>query len=289
MILAQNIKQLVVKLLVATTAIVIAIALFRWALLPAMQWLFQLEDNTVAIVRRAGIFACVVLAYWAYVRFYEKRQAAELRIAPLGIVAGACSGAAIIALISLLLFTFGIYEIKSYLGLEHALLGVAGVILVAATIEEIVFRGVLFLALEKAWGTVPALWLQSLLFSVLHIANVDPQIGAAELVMTVISGTLLGAFWTLIFIQSRNIWVVTANHAAWNFAIVLTGLPLSGLDEWTAFAPIESSYQGPNWLSGGAVGPEDSIVTVIAVTGIMIGLVFWAKKTNKFVQRSSGT
>lgn len=289
MVLNQNIKQLLVKLLVATAAIVIAIALFRWALLPAVQWLFQFEEHTIAIIRRTGIFVSVVLAYWAYVRFYERRQANELRIAPVAIAIGAISGAAIIALISLFLFALGVYEIKSYQGLDHALLGVAGVILVAATIEEVVFRGVLFLALEKAWGTISALWLQSVLFSILHIANMDSQMGAPELVMTVISGTLLGAFWTLIFIQTRNIWVVTANHAAWNFAIVLTGLPLSGLDEWTAVAPIVSTYQGPNWLSGGVVGPEDSIITVIAVTGIMIGLAFWAKKTNKFVKQASGT
>ncbi|MBU1620947.1 MAG: CPBP family intramembrane metalloprotease [Gammaproteobacteria bacterium] len=289
MIFNQTIKQLLVKLLVATAAIVIAIALFRWLLLPAVQWLFQFGEQTIAIIRRAGIFVSVVLAYWAYVRFYERRQANELRIAPVAIAIGAISGAAVIALISLVLFAFGVYEIKSYQGLDHALLGVAGVILVAATIEEIVFRGVLFLALEKTWGTVPALWLQSLIFSVLHIANMDPQMGVPELVMTVISGTLLGAFWTLIFIQTRNIWVVTANHAAWNFTIVLTGLPLSGLGDWTAVAPIVSTYQGPNWLSGGVVGPEDSIVTVLVVIGIMLGLVVWAKKTNKFVKQASGS
>lgn len=289
MILNHNIKQVLVKLLVATTALVITIALFRWSLLPAVQWLFQLDEHTIAIIRRTGIFVSVVLAYWAYVRFYERRQANELRIAPVAIAVGAISGAAIIALISLFLFTLGVYEIKSYQGLDHALLGVAGVILVAATIEEIVFRGILFLALEKAWGTVPALWLQSLIFSVLHIANMDSQMGVSELVMTVISGTLLGAFWTLIFVQTRNIWVVTANHAAWNFAIVLTGLPLSGLDDWAGVAPIQSTYQGPNWLSGGVVGPEDSIITVVAVIAIIVGLVLWAKKTNKFVKRFSGT
>jgi hypothetical protein len=50
----------------------------------------------------------------------------------------------------------------------------------------------------------PALWLQSLLFAVAHIENLG------------------------------------VHHAAWNFTIILTGLPLSGLGDWIALAPIAS-------------------------------------------------
>lgn len=278
-----RVKHLIIKLLIATSALVAAVAVFRWVLLPGIQSVFQVSDSAVISLRRVGIFCCVVLTYWAYVRFYEKRHALELRIAPLKIALGATFGAAIISLVSLFLFAIGVYEITAYQGLSSHLLGIAGVIIIAATIEEVLFRGVLFQALEQAWGTVAALWLQSLIFSVLHIANLDPNMGTPELVMTVISGTLIGAFWTLLFIQSRNIWVVSFNHAAWNFAIVLTGLPLSGLDDWRVDAPITSTYHGPNWLTGGIVGPEDSIVTVLLIAVIFGGMLLWARKTKRFL------
>ena len=284
----QRVKQLVAKLLVATTAIVIAVVVFRWGLLAGIQSLFQLDESTVTVIRRMGLFCCVVLTYWAYVSFYEKRQASELRPAPIRIAAGAFFGAAVITLVSLILFATGVYQLQAYHGFNTALLGVAGVILVAATIEEVVFRGILFQALEQTWGTVPALWLQSLLFSVLHIANLDTAMGTAELVMTVISGTLIGAFWTLVFIQSRNLWVVSLNHAAWNFAVVLTGLPLSGLDDWGSVAPVESTYHGPNWLTGGGVGPEDSVITVVVVTILLVVMVLWARKTQRFIKPVTG-
>lgn len=276
-----RLKKLLNKLAVASAAIVAAVVLFRWALLPGTSMLLNLGPDTLSILRRAGVLCCVILAYFAYVRFYERRQASELRIAPLPMIIGALSGAAVIALVSLFLFSIGTYEVTTYRGFDPALLGVAGFILVAATIEEFVFRGVLFQALEHAWGTIPALWLQSLFFSVLHIANLDSNTGTMAIVVSVVSGTLIGAFWTLIFILSRNLWVVALNHAAWNFAVVLTGLPLSGLDDWRAVAPLESTYQGSAWLTGGVVGPEDSLITVLVVIAIVVGMVLWSHKTNR--------
>lgn len=103
------------------------------------------------------------------------------------------------------------YKVTSYRGLQAGLLDIAFVILAAATIEEIVFRAVLFVALARRWGTVNTLWLQSLLFSVLHIANLEHTVTTVDLVVTVVSGTLIGLFWTLLFIYTRNVWLVAAN------------------------------------------------------------------------------
>lgn len=43
-----------------------------------------------------------------------------------------------------------------------------------------------------------------------------------------VSVTMLGLLWAGVFILTRNLWVVVANHAAWNFTILLSGVPLSG-------------------------------------------------------------
>ncbi len=278
-----KLRGVLLKLLIAAVLIGGAIALFRFGLLPLLGKLLSLGESELAALRRGGILVCLLLGYWGYVHVAEKRRPTELGLKPASIALGALLAVAMIALASMLLFASGVYQLNEYRGFSSALFGVAGVILVAATIEEVVFRGVMFQALESAWGTVPALWLQSLIFSVLHIANLDSNLGTPELVVTVISGTLIGAFWTVLFVQSRNIWVVAANHAAWNFAVLLTGLPLSGLDDWRAVAPLESSYSGPNWLSGGTVGPEDSIVTVVMVALVFTALLLWLGKRGRFL------
>lgn len=256
-------------------------------LLPAIQAAFHPSDATTSLVRRTGIFLLAVAAYWAYVRLVEKRRASELRPAPLAITLGALSGSVMIAVPMLLLFAFGAYAMTTYQGLQGGLLGVAGLILVAATLEEIAYRCILFRILENAWGTLPALGIQSLIFGLGHMENVEGRADTYELVMTVVSVTLLGAFWAMVFVHSRNLWVTTANHAAWNFTIILSGIPLSGIDDWRRMAPINSEYHGPAWLTGGLFGPEGSIVTMAFVATGVAALLYWARRKDRLIRGAS--
>lgn len=224
-----------------------------------------------------------MLAYWGVVRFTERRAVAELHVAPGAIALGAMTGAALISITTLSLFATGIYEVTSMRGFHAGLAGVAGLIFVAAVLEEIIYRCVLFRLLEEAWGTVPALWLQSLVFAVMHLGNVEGA-GQVAALTTVISVTLIGAFWALVFVHTRNLWVVGANHAAWNFSIILTGLPLSGLEDWRSLAPIESRYNGPDWLTGGVFGPEDSVITIGVMCVCVALLLAAAHRRNRIVR-----
>jgi uncharacterized protein len=269
--------QAVVRLVLAFAGILASVQLFRLLLLPEIQSAFQLDESATSLLRRSGILLFALGAYWAYVRLVEKRAVDELRVAPSGMALGAVSGALLISITTLSLFALGTYEVTTVRGLQGGLLSVAGVILVAAVLEEVAFRGVLFRILESAAGTVPALWLQALLFAVQHLANVEGA-DLAQTVTTVVSVTLIGAFWALVFVYSRNLWVVGANHAAWNFAIFLTGLPLSGIEDWRALAPFESRYNGPPWLTGGMFGPENSIITIVVITLSMVVLYYLAKR-----------
>lgn len=270
------------KMLLVLATFIGAVQAFRLLLLPEIQSAFDLDATSTSAVRRAGILMVAVLAYWAANRLIEKRAIVELRFAPTGIVLGALSGAALISVTTLSLFAAGIYEVTAVRGPQSGLIGVAGLILVAAMLEEIAYRGVLFRMLESVWGTWPALWLQSLIFGLHHLANVD----GADLVATLttaIAGTLIGAFWTLVFVHTRNLWIVGANHAAWNFAIVLTGLPLSGLEDWRGLAPFESRYNGPDWLTGGAFGPETSALTIGVIAVCLAVLIYEARKRKRTI------
>lgn len=273
------IGRVVLRLLLASAALAAAVQAFRLLLLPALATQFQLTEAGTSVVRRIGVFSCALLAYWAYVHYYERRGAGELRPRLRGIALAGAGGAGLIALAASLLFALGAYEVTAWPGLQGGLLGVAGLIVIAAMLEELFYRGIVFRTLENAWGTAAALWLQSLLFGIGHIANIEDRATTAELVATVVSVTLLGALWTLVYVHTRSLWAAAANHAAWNFTIVLTGVPLSGLEDWLALAPVTSRYNGPAWLTGGAFGPEASAVTIglVAIAVAVLWKMAWTR------------
>ena len=280
-------KQALLRLVVALAAIVGAVQLVRLLLLPAIQSVFHPGDAMTSGLRRTGIFLFAILAYWTYVRLFEKRRASELRIAPLPIALGAISGSLLIAIAMLLMFALGAYDVSAYRGLQGGLLGVAGLIVIAAVLEEIIYRCILFRILENAFGTLPALWLQSLVFALMHIANIEDRASTQEVLTTVVAGTLIGAFWTLVYVHTRNLWVVAANHAAWNYTIILAGVPLSGIEGWRGLAPLASECRdpacGPTWLTGGVFGPEDSLVTIALVAASVLAMLYWARRKHRLM------
>lgn len=265
MILFRRVCRVVLHLFIAFGLLVGAVLLFRQWLLPALQALLGLDAVAASVLRRAGVFLCALLAYWAYVRSMEKRPVTELRLAPRMTVFAGVAGAAMIGACLLVLYAAGVYVVTAYRGLGPHLFGVAMVIVIAAVLEEIAYRGLMFGIVERAFGTSPALWLQALVFALMHIANVEDRAGTLAQITTVISGVLLGALWTLLYVHTRNLWAVAAHHAAWNYTILLTGLPLSGLDDWRAIAPLASEMRGPGWLTGDVFGPEDAILTMLFV------------------------
>ncbi|MBS0558334.1 MAG: CPBP family intramembrane metalloprotease [Proteobacteria bacterium] len=277
-------RQVFFRLLMAFAAYLATMQFFRLLLLPAIQHVFHPGDAVTSLVRRIGIFCFAVLGYWAYVRLVEKRKVPELRPRPLGIAVGGLSGAGLIGLAMGLLFASGVYVTTAYHGLQEGLWGIAGVIVIAATLEEIVFRCILFRILETGWGTMPALWLNSLIFAFMHIGNVEDRASPQEVVATVLSCVLIGALWTLVFVHSRNLWVAAANHAAWNFTIFLSGVPLSGSEDWRGHALFASEYRGPAWLTGGVFGPEASLLTLAIVVASLAGMIHWARAKHRLVR-----
>jgi membrane protease YdiL (CAAX protease family) len=271
------------KLLLAFAALFGAVLFVRMLLLPGLQAIFHPDDSVTSLVRRTGIIVSAVLAYWAYVRIVEGRDASELRPATRAIMLGGASGGLLMAISMLLALALGAYEISAYPGLQHGLLGIAGLIVIAATLEEIAYRCILFRILETAWGTVPALCLQSVIFALGHLENIEGRASMQELVTMIVSTTLTGALWTLVFVLSRNLWAAAANHAAWNFTIILSGLPLSGIEDWRHMAPMAGEYRGPVWLTGGLFGPESSIVTIVMLAVTVAAMLYWAKRKNRLI------
>ena len=264
------------SLLLGGVAILGSILIFRQGLLPLIEAVFHPGPALLSVFRRAGILLTAVAGYWAFVHWHEKREATELHLRPVHLMLGGAGGAAMVALPMAVLFALGVYEQVLFRGASPALPGVAALIGIAAILEELVYRCLLFRGLEGAWGTKVALVVQAVVFAVQHLENVE-QGGISDVLTMLVSVTLLGLLWAGVFVLARNLWVVAANHAAWNFTILLSGLPLSGIEDWRKLAPLESRFAGPDWLTGGMFGPESSLL-VIAATTVAVALLLRAAR-----------
>ena len=132
--------------------------------------------------------------------------------------------------------------------------------------------------MEQSFGTLKSLLVVSILFSALHMANEGAN------VMVFISATLISILWCGVYVVSRNIWVAGLHHAAWNLAVFSSGIPISGMVDWTKHAPLESNYHGPVWLTGGSFGPEGSVITVIIGATSLFVLLRWAWRNDRFIE-----
>jgi hypothetical protein len=89
--------------------------------------------------------------------------------------------------------------------------------------------------------------------------------------------------WALVFIVSRNLWVAAAHHCCWNATIFLIGLPLSG-EDWRAQAPFETVSHGSILWTGGAFGPEDSLINLLVSFAICAALWGLARRIGKDIK-----
>jgi uncharacterized protein len=270
-------RQMLVSLLLGGVAILGSILIFRQGLLPLIEAAFHPGPELLSVFRRVGILLTAVAGYWAFVHWHEKREATELHLRPIQLVLGGASGAALVALPMAVLFALGVYEPVLFRGFSPALLNVAALIGIAAILEELTYRCLLFRVVERAWGTKVALAVQAVVFALVHLENVE-QGGVRDVVTMLVGVTMAGLLWAAVFVLTRNLWAAAANHAAWNFTILLAGVPLSGIEDWRKLAPLESRFAGPDWLTGGMFGPESSLLVIASTTVAVVLLLRAARR-----------
>ena len=157
----------------------------------------------------------------------------------------------------------GAYDI-TLLGAAPAWSGV-GLAVQAAVTEELWMRALLFRLLWRAFGPVPAFAACAVVFAALHLANpgANPLAGAT----VAVAGVMFCALYAL----TGRLWVPIGVHATWNLAQgYLFGAAVSGGDLGQSVAVSTARAGAPTWLTGGAFGPEASIVALILVSGVTI-------------------
>jgi hypothetical protein len=131
-------------------------------------------------------------------------------------------------------------------------------LMVAAADEELVFRGYPFQRLVEVAGPVAAVVVASALFGAAHLRN------PFQSWISTLNTALVGVMLAICYLRTRALWLPLGIHFAWNFVQgYVLGLPVSGV----AFprAIFQTKISGPSWLSGGAYGPEGSILCLSVI------------------------
>ena len=152
---------------------------------------------------------------------------------------------------------------------SSVLISIIGAALAAAIIEELIFRGLMFQAIDKLGGRPLALAVTSLFFGVAHLGNTGATLWSA-FAISLEAGVLLGAA----FLWRRNLWFIMGLHFAWNAIEGLLGIPVSG---HTSAGLFTVKVNGAELLTGGDFGLEGSIVPVMLSLLISIPMLIWAK------------
>ena len=136
---------------------------------------------------------------------------------------------------------------------------------IAATGEEMIFRGYAFQLLIEKIGPFATILPASVIFGLAHSSN--PHSSGIGVVNTVLWGIVLGYG----FLRSRDLWLPIGLHYGWNLILPLFGVNLSGLT-------IEVTRYYYRWdllplWSGGDYGPEGGLLATVFVTGLFFALL----------------
>lgn len=223
-----------------------------------------------AILGGGDLAVCVivVLAYRVVVGWLEARDPAELtldrRVAQL--FPGVLLGAGLFCVVCLLLGLIGVAGFASWEGTAGLPLAFAGS-LAAAVGEEIIFRGVVFRIIEGRWGTLAALVFSAALFGFLHGANPGATV-ASSAAIALEAGVLLG----LAYSMTRSLWLPIGVHFGWNFTEGgIFGAAVSGAH---SHGMLSLPLHGPPALTGGAFGPEASVIAVLVSLCASVALAY---------------
>jgi membrane protease YdiL (CAAX protease family) len=263
-------------------AMIIAIALFIAASAAATllgKLLPTMAANAAAAVKGAIAIALMLAVYkLVIVRLGERpRDDLPIAAAPRGLALGVLTGFLLFCALVGIAALFDVYNIVGPGDTRELVKDLIGMTILAAFMEELLFRGILFRWIEAFAGSWAALVVTSALFGLAHIFNANAT-WMSSLAIMVEAGALLGGAYML----SRNLWVPMGLHAAWNFTQgFLFDVPVSGND---MHGLVQAKLSGPVLLSGGPFGLEASMIGVVLSIPLGAFLILLAARRGHVVQ-----
>jgi hypothetical protein len=215
-----------------------------------------------------GIVLAILGASFAMTRYVNRKPIAAiglwanrraLRDAGAGVGIGVAMMAGIFVAELLLGYASPVWQGFSPGQAGLALLRLGAAFAVAAVLEELLFRGYAFQTLMQGITFVPAMVVLSLLFALAHAQN--PNVTVIGLCNVALAGMWL----SFAYLKTRGLWLPIGLHFGWNFAQTgLFGFPTSG-GQFSGLRPIITEQSGPEWVTGGAFGPEGGVLATVAL------------------------
>jgi CAAX protease family protein len=190
-----------------------------------------------------------------------------------GLLLGLAEGSVLIGMILVLGgYWFGTPALQGMAILKWA--GVHAVLfLFVGLCEEFLFRGYPLVTLARAIGFWPAAIVLSVGFGLVHLSNHGENVVGAASVAGV------GLLFAFTLKRSGSLWYAVGLHAGFDWAeSFLYSVPDSG--EMLKGHLSNAMLRGPDWLTGGSVGPEGSVFcfVTIALQFLVAHWLFPAKK-----------
>jgi uncharacterized protein len=218
----------------------------------------------------------LLVSYNFLFRLYDKRKITELSLKylPKEMFGGFIFGFFTISLSIFILYVSGFYQAFS-ITTAHYTARMFTVLIFAALVEDLFHRGLILRVMENWLGTHIAIVI-AMLVELQHIFNPNSNLFSLFLYL------LWGFTMAMMFIYTKRIWLPFFFHLGWNFAQPFYGSNLTGSNEMGSI--IQSKFTGPEILTGGAFGIENSIFTPSFLLIIGIVLYYLAKKEGKIVK-----
>lgn len=236
-----------------------------------------IQDKSIAVpIIHFISFLVLLAAYYFLFRFYDKRKITELSLQYLlkEMFGGFFFGFFTISLSIFILYLLGYYQIISISTPRYSI-KLFTFLMFAAIVEDLFHRGLIVRVCENWLGTNLTLVI-AMLVEMQHIFN--PNFNLLSLFFTLIWGFTMA----MMFVYTKRIWLPFFFHLGWNFSQPFYGSNLTGLNDMGSI--IQSTFNGPELLTGGAVGIEDSIFTATFLLLIGIILYYRAKREGKIVK-----
>lgn len=246
----------------------------------------QGEGGPPALVPLIAVYcvevAAALLSTLVFVRWFDHRPLVSVgfqfgKRGSLELLGGILWGIGAVALVTLVLAICGAVTVSRSAvepaELTTSLILGASLYLLVGAFEEIQMRGYPLQALLREHHPAVAITIVSAVFALLHIPN-------SHFSALAFPNTFLAGVWlALAYVRTGRLWLAIGIHTGWNFAMgAVFGFAVSGNAQLT-LSPIVSISRRPDWLSGGAYGPEGGVAAMaVLIASAAVLFVFMQRR-----------
>jgi membrane protease YdiL (CAAX protease family) len=199
----------------------------------------------------------------------------DVRSGSLDMLFGFALSGAMAGLVLWLMVAFGhVTNVQiQWAGLSTALLLLAALLpnLLVGYWEELVFRGYLLQNMREGLGLKIAIIVSCILYGIVHAANPNATMLSSAIIV------LFGFLRIYGYLATGMLWLSIGMHTGWNyFQSTVFGFAASGhVEKETLFTHDATAV---DWLSGGAFGPEGSLLIIPVLLLALLAMRAWSTR-----------